>query len=131
MTVSYEIFKDIGLVLARQIGHTDNDEILRVYKAMYTDPDFDPSYNKLVDLRESDSRDRDPVVLEIMAQFANDKYTDIETKPKVAIIATKDLTYGFGRMYNGISAQTGEELRVFRTVAEACKWLKIDPRILD
>jgi hypothetical protein len=131
MPVSYEIYKEMNLIVSRQIGHTDDDEIVRVYKAMYTDPDFDPSYDKLIDLREADSRDRDPDILEIMAHFAGEKYSEIQAKPKVAIIAPKDLTYGFGRMYDGLSAETGEELQVFRTATEACKWLGIDPCILD
>ncbi len=131
MPVSYEIFKEMGLIVSRQIGHTDDDEIVRVYKAMYTDPDFKLSYNKLVDLRDSDSRERSPRVLETMAQFTSNKYSEIQPKPKVAIIAPKHLTYGFGRMYDGLSAETGEELQVFRSAVEACEWLGIDANILN
>jgi hypothetical protein len=131
MPVSYEIFKEMKLIVSHQTGHTDDDEIMRVYKAMYADPDFDPSYDKLIDLREADSRGRDPDVLEIMAHFADEKYSEIQTKPKVAIIAPKDLTFGFGRMYDGMSAKTGEDLQVFRTAADACNWLEIDPDFLD
>ncbi len=131
MAVSYEIHESVGLVVSRHQGATEDDEMIVAYTALYADPAFDPAFSKLIDLREADSRSRSSQALRYLSEQTRSHYADTDAMSKVAIVAPDDLSFGLSRMYDSITDENAEDVAVFRTSAEACEWLEIDPCILD
>ncbi len=119
MPVLYAIHKEIGLVVCHLRDTTEDNDMIAVYTAMYTDPSFDPAFAKLIDLRETDGRGRSSDALHALAGLVQSHYAGTDVKSKVAIIAPADLSFGLGRVYDGLTAESGEEVSVFRTATDA------------
>jgi hypothetical protein len=128
MPVSYKILKDIGVIVVRHIGRTDDDEMLNTYRKLLKEPDFELAYPKLVDLRESTSVDRSAGALQALAGLVQKHYSGKEMKSVAAIIAPADLYYGLARMYEALTDKDVEEVRVFRDLSGAVEWLGLDQK---
>jgi hypothetical protein len=126
MPVSYEILKDIGVIVVRHLGRTSDEEMLATYGNLINEADFDLTYPKLVDLRESGSVDRSAGALHALAGLVQKHYTGKGVKSVAAIIAPADLYYGLARMYEALTDKDVEEVRVFRDLSGAAEWLGVD-----
>ena len=59
--------------------------------------------------------------LQKLTEYAKTKFLP---PSKVALVATKDLSFGISRVYEAFRKQEGLEIEVFRSEPEALNWLK-------
>jgi len=116
---SYEIDKK-----HRRVISTGGDQLtvadgMAHQEKLLKDPDFDPCFSQLLDLTG--------VNLSSMAADDIRKLAErnvFSPQSRRAIVASSDLVYGFGRMFEILRENEGENgIRVFRDVHEAVDWI--------
>jgi hypothetical protein len=120
MPVSYQIHKQIRLVVIKFVGEVTVKDILDDRMRISRDADFDPSFNQLLDFRGATS-----ITLSYSTIWGLARNTVFKPGIKKAIIAPNDVSYGFARMYEGFSSGLHQQIYVFRRADEAFKWLDI------
>ncbi|HEX6039855.1 hypothetical protein [Longimicrobium sp.] len=111
-----------GVRIAAFHGTVDGGELLHAYRTQLDHPDYDPSLDDLVDLREVEMLDVSAAALrELMSMFSRVDALGYATR--LAIVAHNDLGYGLGRMYEMMRDGAPEEVSVFRDLDEAFDWL--------
>jgi hypothetical protein len=111
-----------GVRIAEFHGVVDDDELMGAYARLVEQPDYDPTLNDMVDMRSVQRLDVTGVTLRrLVEMFAPLEPRDPPTR--LAIVAPKDHVYGLGRMYEMLSTDTPEDIRVFREYAPAAAWL--------
>ncbi|MGD2151346.1 MAG: hypothetical protein PVF99_12120, partial [Desulfobacterales bacterium] len=99
MPITYQLKPDERLVIFIHVGVVTDEEFLSFYKALYEENRFDKSFNALVDLRQTESTVRSAEALTEFAEFIYEQYTNITSRPKVAVVAPEDISFGLARMY--------------------------------
>ena len=111
--------------IAEFLGVVDDDELLGSYGRLVDEPGYDPTLDDLVDMRRIERLEVSSTALRRMVEmFAPLVPRDPPTR--LAIVAPKDHVYGLSRMYEMLSTDTPEEIRVFREYDPAVKWLGLD-----
>lgn len=124
MAVRYRFHRATRLLIARAGQATDEEALLTYAQCLAGDPDVPPGRDELVDLRAVDGERLTTAGLRRVAQAfeAHEK----GEPARVAIIASSDLAFGLSRMYQAYRSQSSTEIRVFRDLEEACRWLELD-----
>ena len=121
MPASYRIDKSLGMVFTKGEGVLTGQDILTHELRLREDPDFDPSYNQLIDLRG---------VIEFAASAAEMRaisaYHRSTEKSRRAMVAEKRSSFGMMRMYEMLREAEPDQIKVFRDMAEARRWLGLD-----
>ena len=99
MPITYQLKPDERLVILVHVGAVSDDEFLTFYKALYEDTRFDKSFNLLVDLRQTESSVRSMAALNEFADFVRRHFVNTTARPKVAVVAPEDISFGLARMY--------------------------------
>ena len=123
MPISYHLKPDQKLVVLVHKGIISDEEFLSFYEALYEDAQFDKSFNLLVDLRQTESSVRSAAALNQFADFIRKQFVNISVKPKVAVVAPKDISFGLARMYEVFSDDVPWQFAVFRAADAALAWL--------
>jgi len=121
MSASYRIVKSLGTVFTSLEGVVTDDDLLGHRQQLESDPDFDPAFAQLIDCRGVTEVALDSRTIRSIA-------TPSVYAPgaKRAIVATRDAVYGLARMYERIRGGESDEVRVFRDIEEARRWLELD-----
>ncbi len=123
MPVSYRIDKPLWLVFTTAEGVLTVQDILTHQHRLRDDPDFGPSYDQLIDLRD---------VIEFSVSGAEMRTISahhlFNERSRRAIVAEAKITFGMARMYQMLRETYGKPdvVRVFRDMAEARRWLGLD-----
>lgn len=125
MPITYQTKPDEKLVTLVHTGVIADDEFLSFYKDLYANPQFDKSFNLLVDLQQTESTVRSTSALRELAEFIQRQLEDIHPHPKIAVIAPKDISFGLARMYEVFSGTSDSEFVVFRDANAALAWLGV------
>ena len=104
---------------------------MSAYKLLFENDRFDDSYNLLVDLRRADSSARGTDALRGFADFMRNQYVNVGTRPKIAVAATENISFGLARMYEAFSDSVPMDFMVFRELSGALKWMGLDGDLLD
>jgi hypothetical protein len=131
MPITYQLKPDERLVVFIHVGVVTDEEFLSFYKALYEENRFDKSFNALVDLRQTESTVRSAEALTEFAEFIHEQYTNITSRPKVAVVAPEDISFGLARMYEVFSGDVPWEFLVFREVDSALAWLGVSENLMD
>lgn len=131
MPISFKTKPEYNLIIQTHIGRIPDDEFLSFYKDLYCDDSFDRSINQLVDLRETDSSPRSSEVLGEFAEFIGAALVGVTTRPKVAVVAPKDLSFGLARMYEALTDTVPWDFMVFRTIDTALAWLGLPEDLVE
>jgi hypothetical protein len=89
--------------------------------ALMNDPSFDPTFRQLADMREvkeievSTNTVRELAIMHIFAP-----------QTKRALVVASDLQYGIGHMTTSFAEGGDQQVAVFRSVAEAERWLGLE-----
>jgi hypothetical protein len=119
MPAFYKIDKEHRVVLSTASGVFDLAAALAHQDQLLADPDFDPSYSQLIDYSH---------VTEVKID-ANDIRKLAERSvfwpcSRRAIYVTRDIEYGFARMFEMLRENAGEKgIRVFRNLDDALAWI--------
>lgn len=118
MPASYEIRANQRLVRSRLWGVV-SDEDLRAHAGLLrADPDFDPTYQQLVDLRDVSAL---RVSSDTIARVARE--SAFAPGVRRAVVAPTDYHFGMGRMFDLYSDAAGQTVAVFRDLDAAEAWL--------
>jgi hypothetical protein len=123
MPVTFEFRPDQSVVITTHEGLVPDAEFLSAYTSLFENPQFDPTYDLLVDLRSADSSARSTEALKAFAEFIQSRYEAVETRPRVAVVAPQNVSFGLARMYGSFSDPVQWEFRVFREISDAFEWL--------
>jgi hypothetical protein len=120
MPASYRIDVARRLVLSRAWGDFTAQDLYDHYNTLAADPLFDPSFPQLVDLREVER-----VVMEpsLIMRHALEHLFGSGTQR--ALVTSSDVEYQLARMYATIAEYVPQNVRVFRQMQDAEKWLGI------
>jgi hypothetical protein len=118
MPVSYRIEPAMHLVLSRARGRFTNAELRDFYHQLAADPRFRPEYCQLSNVDDVTEFELDSWMI---AQVASWPIFDVGTRR--AIVAAGDVGFGLARMFSSYGERVGQDVRVFRTEAEALAWL--------
>ncbi len=121
MAISYQIDKSLGVVFVTMHGVVIGQDFVLHLQTLRDDPDIDPSYSQLFDLRDVTEI---PVSSDEMKTIATYRVFDKESRS--AVVAEADLIYAMSRMYELFSGADPDKIMVFRDMAEARRWLGLD-----
>lgn len=119
MGISYRIDKANQLVTATALGDVFFQDYRAMLAVMVEDPDFDPEFDRLWDMRQGDpmlSGDEVRGVAKVVANVVGGR--------RAAIVAPGDVAYGLSRMYSVFLEDAGIDVQAFRTLDEATTWLQ-------
>ncbi len=131
MSITYYTKQEYKLIIIVHSEKVTDDEFLSFYKALYNSRNFDPSVNMLVDLRETNSIQRSSDVLRMFADFAKRRLDGLSTRPKIAVVAPKDLSFGLARMCEAFAASVPWDFSVFRAMDAALAKLGVPEDLMD
>jgi hypothetical protein len=131
MPITYQLKPDERLVILIHVGAVSDDEFLSFYKALFEDSRFDKSFNLLIDLRQAESSVRSTAALNKFAHFVRQQFVNTTARPKVAVVASEDISFGLARMYEVLSGAVPWEFVVFRTANAALAWLGLSENLMD
>ncbi len=119
MPISYRIDKSLGLVFTKGESVLTGQDILTHLQRLRENPDFDPSYDQLVDFRD---------VIEIPISRGEMETISMRHvfNGRGAVVAEEDIGFGMMRMYEVLSKFEPDQFKVFRDMAEARRWLGLD-----
>lgn len=124
MAIAHKIYPDKRLVVSTWSGAFNDDVILPPYVALYQNPLWQPGFDEIVDMRGVDVRKVTSAGLRNFINALGQYYTH---SFRTAIVAPADLPYGLARVYQVFSAESPEEVMVFRSITKAVNWLGLDP----
>jgi len=131
MPITFHFKPEANLMICVHTGSVLDDEFIIYYKSMVESDMFATATNFLIDLRQTDSSPRSGDVLRQFADFMKLTLTDSRTSPKVAVVAPKDLSFGFARMYEFFADSIPWDFVVFRSVDTALAWLRAPEDLMD
>ena len=111
MPAKYRIDKSLGVVFTTVRGVFTGQDVLTHGQRLLDDPDFDPSYNHLIDLRD---------VIEIgispheMESITTHKHI-FSQKSRRAIVAETDFKFAMSRMYGPAPVTSAVDCRFIDT----------------
>jgi hypothetical protein len=122
MPVRYVIHKKLRLVLTIGEGAVTFDEIKAHQDRLLSDPDFDPSFNQLIDVTGATTLD---LSAEEAKQIARRRI--VSSGSRRAYVAKSPHIFGMGRLMEVYHEQHAEvEVHIFDDRDAALKWLGIE-----
>jgi len=122
MTWEHSINPARRVIYTRMCGSVTIADFLAVQSALTADPQFDPSFSHISDLRDCAPLD---VSAADIGQLAS---RTIRKPSRRAIVVNHEATFGLARMYEMRRqlVDSSGEIQVFRTLPEALTWLGLD-----
>jgi hypothetical protein len=123
MPFSYVVYREDRLVISTGSGRVTWEEIRERQDQTKTDPDFNPEFNQIVDLRSVTGFDMTSDQAEMLASRMIFSITS-----KRAFIAASPAVFGMGRMWEVFSelSENRSQIRVFCDLSSALKWLNLE-----
>lgn len=122
MPATYAIDPQRRLVLSRAWGTLTSAEVADHYRALATDPEFDPSFSQLADLTEVERVDMSPASVRREA-------LEVVFGPRAlrAFVVETGEQEATARLYGLFGKYVGQNVRVFTGIGEAERWLGLTP----
>ncbi len=123
MPIKSQIDGSLGVVFSTFQGVVTKEDISGQVERFRTDPAFQPSFNHLIDTRGTTRFDVSTEGLRTVSM-----HSAFDEKSRRAVVADKDEMFGMARMYEVFREMHNkpDQLRVFRDMAEARRWLGLD-----
>lgn len=131
MPITYQLKHDARLVIFTHLGAVSDDEFLSFYKSFYKETPFEKSFNVLIDLRRTECASRSSSAIQESVDFMRRQFVNIGSRPKVAVVAPGDLSFGLARMYEAFSDTAPWKFEVFRSADAALDWLGVAEDLMD
>ena len=122
MPIDYHIDTSHRLIVSMAKGILTPYELLNHQARIRNDPEFDPTFWQLHDIRNADFTEIRPECVEALAEFAIPK-----RGTRSAIVVESALADELARMFEGLREGTGEQIRIFRNLDSARTWLELAP----
>jgi hypothetical protein len=122
MPFDYYIDTSHRLVATMVKGILTPFELLRHQDRVKDDPEFDPTFWQLHDVRNADFTEVQPSCVEALAELAVPK-----RGTRRAIVVGTAQAHELAQLFEGLLAGTGEQIRIFRDLDAARTWLELPP----
>jgi len=125
---NYKISTDLKLIFMRVNGPYTVRDIISFMAEVSSDRDFDPSFNSIVDLQNSQT-----IIPALQAQGVIDAATIIigQASAKSAVLTSSVFRKNIVDMAGWLSKRKNVEIRGFTNMTDACDWLQVDDKKLD
>jgi len=122
MTWEHSINPARRVIYTRMWGSVTTADFLAVQSALAADPQCDPSFSHISDLRDCAPLDMSAADIGQLASRT------IRKPSRRAIVVNHDVTFGLARMYamRRKLVDSSGEIHVFRTLPEALIWLGLE-----
>ena len=131
MPISFHFNHEAKLMICVHTGSVMDKEFFVDYKSMLESDLFTTDMNLLIDLSQTDSSSRSGDILRQLAEYVKIKLSEASTYPKVAVVAPKDISFGFARMYEFLADSIPWDFVVFRSADTALAWLRVPEDLMD
>ena len=123
MPITSQIDSSLGVVFSTFQGVVTSEDILAQVESFKNDPAFQPSFNHLIDTRGTTRFDVSIADIRVVSS-----HSTFNEKSRRAVVAEDTEMYGVGRVYQILREDQGrpDQVRVFRDMAEARRWLGLD-----
>ena len=128
MSVEYKFDEETNFLYTRFYGVLTDDDLRGQAQAVADDPKIKPGVKEIVDLRGVDSVEASTDSIGVIINI------DMEHREKLAgqqtaIVAPRELLYGLSKIYEVLYelSQGPANVKVFRDIGEARKWLELKP----
>ena len=118
MPTSYQLDAVQRLVCSRSWGVLTDAEVVDLYRRLAAEPEFEPTFRQLCDLREVTRLATSTPALRDLAQSSV-----FAAGARRAVVVGSDLDYGIARMFQTFCELAGAEVSVFRDRPSAVAWL--------
>ncbi len=128
MSVEYKFNEESNFLYSRFYGVLTDEDLRNQAQAVVDDPRIQQGVKEIVDLRGVDtveaSTDSIGVVINI-----DKEHSEKLAGQKTAIVAPRELLYGLSKIYEVLYelSQAPANVKVFRDMGEARKWLELKP----
>ncbi len=122
MPFSNEVDTTIGIVYVRGWGALDLEEGLRAQAELSLDPDYQPDFGVVVDLRELLDEPRAKDLVELTRNLLRLRE---HFRHRVALVVSKRLSLG-AELSAAMASAGGVPIRVFSALDEAYAWVRPD-----
>jgi hypothetical protein len=123
MPISYEIDEAAGRVSIRFSGTITDADLMSTFQRLYQDPHHRVGMGELTDCRQVDRVEITGAGLQRLADATSSWLDPAGTGWKVAVVVPNDEVFGLGRMYELLREGSPENVRVFRDLGLAERWL--------
>ncbi len=120
MPASVKVDPSKRMFIIKMEGNVTAEDLKELARNLKNHPDFNPAYDRLVDLSAIDKME---ISTEVVRQLAASSETTFDESSRRAIVASSDFMFGISRMYQTITNRL-KQTRVFRTLEEARQWLE-------
>ncbi len=127
MPITYTIHADLKLLVTRYVGVVTNDEFTKAYYSILEGSEFQQGFYELVDLQEVKEWKITAGAMENVSALVSHFYKGSSESMRTAVLTPRDELYGIGRMYGAYADSESEDVKVFKDVIEAMRWLGLDP----
>lgn len=127
MSITYKIDERSGIILTTARGVLTEEDLINHKKSMASNPKLKPGMAELSDVRGVSRVDISPAGMKKLVAI-DAAHSDLLKDYRLAIVASDDLVYGLGRMYEMMTAGNNPNVQVFRTFDEAMQWLARFPK---
>lgn len=105
----------------------DNEQFVTFYRAVAADPEVEPGFSELADLRECTDAPITAAGMRRVQEIAEAFLASAGQVMRCSVVAPDDLTFGVTRMYEMWGGETAEAVHVFRAPGPAMEWLGLPP----
>ena len=129
--ITHQIHYSEGIAVVRWQGKVSDSDLPPAVRALFEGGEWEPGFSVFIDAREADLVEITPHGLRTVAGVVAGYGHDHEGQFKTAMVVSRDLTFGMGRMYEVYSEASQETLRVFRDLQQALHWVGAPPDFLE
>jgi len=127
MPISFSVKKDEGYLICTYTGKITDQILLDSWKKFYESNDWIPGFNEISDVSRAEGLDVTSNGLRKLAEYAKIMHQKHNVESiKVAIFAPEKIQYGLSRIYDAMTYNSPENIRVFDNFQEAEHWIKED-----
>jgi hypothetical protein len=126
VSISYKIFKSYNLFYLRIEGEMQLTGLGQARQQILNDADFSPTLSQLVDLRFAQL-----ATLSLNQIRALASSSIFERGIKRALVAPTDVEFGVSRMFEIFNEPQRQQVKVFRSLKQACEWLGVPVDALE
>ena len=126
MPIMFRVNSRKGDFISVYRGHLAGEEHLLAFERFFSGPEWSPGLNELALAVDLESSSISTKSLGKLVALKNSFYEEHNVKRvRIAVYAPGDLAFGLARMYDSISKaeQSPEEVKPFRNIREALRWL--------
>lgn len=128
--ITHSLDEDLHLLITTWSGAVTDAEMIEGYRMAYADRRWVPGFNEVTDLRRADVRAVTPDGLRGVRLLVAESVAGFTGSFRTAVLAPTDLGFGISRMYELMSDESSESVRVCRDAADAAAWVGIPASVL-